>query len=169
MKFKLTEDLDDKFRNFKIDVHYDKLPITYYGETHDYSYYEPPDTDEYEDDVEWDYTIDWTDFAETVRDCLTEDESHLNEIFEELGFKKVNEVTDDEFNEQINSEEMDEYIYNHADELMDRYETQFQDFYEESAAEDASDYYSENYEEMNEPDWDMMPGGHDDWYDDGDI
>ena len=51
-KFKLTEDLDDKFRNFKIDVHYDKLPITYYGETHDYSYYEPPDTDEYEDDVE---------------------------------------------------------------------------------------------------------------------
>lgn len=109
MKFKLTEDLDDKFRNFKIDVHYDKLPITYYGETHDYSYYEPPDTDEYEDDVEWDYTIDWTDFAETVRDCLTEDESHLNEIFEELGFKKVNELTDDEFNEQINSEEMDEY------------------------------------------------------------
>ena len=66
-------------------------------------------------------------------------------------------------------EEMDEYIYNHADELMDRYETQFQDFYEESAAEDASDYYSENYEEINEPDWDMMPGGHDDWYDDGDI
>ena len=60
-------------------------------------------------------------------------------------------------------------IYNHADELMDRYEKQFQDFYEESAAEDASDYYSENYEEMNEPDWDMMPGGHDDWYDDGDI
>ena len=60
-------------------------------------------------------------------------------------------------------------IYNYADELMDRYETQFQDFYEESAAEDASDYYSENYEEMNEPDWDMMPGGHDDWYDDGDI
>ena len=143
MKFKLTEDLDDKFKNFKIDVHYDKLPITYYGETHDYSYYEPPDTDEYEDDVEWDYTIDWTDFAETVRDCLTEDESHLNEIFEELGFKKVNELTDDEFNEQINSEEMDEYIYNHADELMDRYEKQFQDFYEESAAEDASDYYSE--------------------------
>lgn len=127
MKFKLTEDLADKFRNFKIDVHYNKLPITYYGETHDYSYYEPPDTDEYEDDVEWDYTIDWTDFAETVRDCLT----------------------DDEFNEQINSEEMDEYIYNHA--------------------EDVSDYYSENYEEINEPDWDMMPGGHDDWYDDGDI
>ena len=60
-------------------------------------------------------------------------------------------------------------IYNYADELMDRYETQFQDFYEESAAEDASDYYSENYEEINEPDWDMMPGGHDDWYDDGDI
>lgn len=168
MKFKLTEDLDDKFRKFKIDVHYDKLHITYYGETHDYSYYEPPETDEYEDDVEWDYELDWYSFNEYVCDYLMEDESYLNDIFKKLGFKEIKDMTDDEYGDALNSKEMDEYIYNHTDELMDRYEEQFQDSCEEYAAEEASDYYSENYEEINEPDWDMMPGGHD-WYDDEDI
>ena len=163
MKFRLLEDMEQKYNDFKIDVHYDKLSITYYGETHDYSYYEPPETDEYEDDIEWDYEIDWSEFAETACDCLIEDESYLNEIFKEIGFKEIKEYTEDEFYEKLNSKEMDEYLYDHADDLMDRYIKQFRDRFEEHAAEDASDYYSEHYKEMNEPDWDMMPGGHDDF------
>ena len=62
--------------------------------------------------------------------------------------------------EDVSSETSKKFMDTHFDELVEEFNEEIREYFEEDAADHARNNWDESY---FEPDWDMMPGGHDDY------
>ena len=62
--------------------------------------------------------------------------------------------------EDVSDETFKKFMNTHFDELVEEFNEEIREYFEEDAADNARNNWDKSY---FEPDWDMMPGGHDDY------
>lgn len=125
-----------------IELYYPELEVTDVttGKVFKGNYYEP---DEYETTdvvISYEYEVDKSSVYE-----------FLQELPELIAKYHLEDVSDETFEKFINTQ---------FDELIEEFNEEILEYFEEDAADHARNNWDESY---FEPDWDMMPGGHDDY------
>lgn len=121
--------------NEYVDINYDDLTVII-SPSYDKGSHE---WDE-EITIEWSYSVDKQD----VITLLYED------LIDENDYPEIDDVS---------TEEAIDWIDYNFDKLFDKYAKDIKEYFREDAQEDAN----HNYDEYDYVDWDMMPGGHDDY------